>query len=394
MADSDFDFALCLDLTKALIRCPSVTPADAGALDLLQGHLQGLGFTCQRLPFSEPNTADIDNLFARRTIGAGERHLCFAGHTDVVPAGETSLWSHPPFAAEEQQGIIYGRGAVDMKGAIACWITALHRYLRESPHNVSLSLLITGDEEGVAVNGTRKMLNALANSNDIPTACVTGEPTSSESVGDTIKHGRRGSSNFRLTVRGTAGHTGYPHLADNAANKIITALHALNQWHIDDGNKDFEPSHLCTTAINIDNPTTNIIPHRATANFNIRFNNLHSPDSLEKQVKDILNKNIPPSHYQLECLSANAAFLTPAEDFCQIVQKACQQTTNKIPQLSTKGGTSDSRFIKDYCPVVDIGLISKSMHKNNEAVAIKDLQRLTQIYYNIIHAYFADSQNE
>ncbi len=377
----DIDETYLLDLAKALIRCPSVTPAEGGALGVLEEYLQALGFTCRRLPFSEKGTADVDNLFAR--LGDGEPHLAFAGHTDVVPVGDEALWTHHPFAAEQADGVIYGRGAVDMKGAIACWISAMQAYLQNGGKIGSLSLIITGDEEGASINGTRKMLEALKESNDIPQACITGEPTSSTQVGDTIKHGRRGSINFYLETFGKSGHTGYPHNADNAAHKILPVLSEIAAWKIDDGNDDFEASHAAITYINIDNPATNVIPGKCDARFNIRFNNLHTSKSLEAGVHEIIKKHIG-SDYKLSVISAFEAFLNSADDFCDLVKKACGDKVS----LSTKGGTSDSRFIKDYCAVVDLGLVGSTMHQIDEAVPVQDLIDMTKIYYNVLELYF------
>lgn len=381
----NIDELYLLDLAKALIRCRSVTPDEGGALSLLESHLQNLGFTCRRMPFSETGTADVDNLFAR--IGDMEPHLAFAGHTDVVPSGDEALWTHAPFAADEANGILYGRGAVDMKGAIACWITAIKAYLQNGGKIGSLSLIITGDEEGASINGTRKMLEALKKTNDLPQACITGEPTSAEFVGDTIKNGRRGSMNFTLQTLGKAGHTGYPHNADNAAHKILPILNHIANWKIDDGNENFEASHASITHFNINNTATNVIPDNAEARFNIRFNNLHTAKNLKNSVQKIIETYITPKEYNLTIISAFEAFLNSADDFCSMVQQACKNSGAKA-NLSTKGGTSDSRFIKDYCPVIDLGLVGTTMHKTDEAVPINDLNEMTQIYANILQLYF------
>ncbi|RED48049.1 succinyl-diaminopimelate desuccinylase [Aestuariispira insulae] len=375
-------------LAQQLIQCPSVTPHEGGALDLLQSVLEDLGFTCTRLPFQEEGTDDVDNLYAR--LGDGAPNLCFAGHTDVVPVGDRDGWNDDPFQGLIKDGMLYGRGAADMKGAIASWVAAVSAYLEEKgqPHG-SFSLLITGDEEGPSINGTKKMLPAITKMGEKLDACVTGEPTNPKSLGEMVKIGRRGSLNVTITVTGVQGHTGYPHLADNAAHRLVAMLKALTDWEIDQGSDHFQPSTLAISTIDIDNPATNIIPGTAKAVFNIRFNDLHTSDSLEKQYREILDAAIGEGgQYELDIKVSGESFLTPPGLLSDLVSDACEKVTGQRPELSTTGGTSDSRFIKDYCPVLDFGLVGQTMHKTNECVAVSDVEALAKIYQNIIEGYF------
>ena len=377
-----------VELTQQLIQCPSVTPQEGGALDLLQSVLEEMGFTCTRLPFSEEGTDDVDNLYAR--IGNGAPNLCFAGHTDVVPVGDRDGWTDGPFEGLIKDGMLYGRGAADMKGAIACWVAAVSNYLETHGElEGALSLLITGDEEGPSINGTKKMLPAITKMGEKLDACVTGEPTNPKVLGEMVKIGRRGSLNVTITVTGIQGHTGYPHLADNAAHRLVSMLKALTDWEIDGGSEHFQASTLAISTIDIGNPATNIIPGTAKATFNIRFNDLHTSESLEKKYREIMDEAIGEGGtYELDIKVSGESFLTPPGLLSELVSNACEKILGKRPELSTTGGTSDSRFIKDYCPVLDFGLVGQTMHKVNECVAVDDIEALTEIYQNIIEGYF------
>lgn len=377
-----------VELACDLIRCPSVTPIEGGALDLLQEVLEGMGFVCTRMPFSEEGTADVDNLYAR--LGDSGNNLVFAGHTDVVPVGDRDGWSVDPFAAEIRDGMLFGRGASDMKGAIAAWVAAVSSRLEEEgAPDGSISLLITGDEEGPSINGTRKMLGRVAEMGETLSACVTGEPTNPDKLGDMIKIGRRGSVNGRLVARGVQGHTGYPHLADNAAHRLVSMLKALTDWTIDEGSDHFQPTTLAVSTIDIGNPAENIIPGEARATFNIRFNDLHSSASLDRDVRRILDEAVGEGgSYELTWRVTGESFLTEPGAFSNLVAGSVEEVTGYRPELSTTGGTSDSRFIKDHCPVLDFGLVGRTMHKVDECVAVADLQDLTRIYRRVIDGYF------
>ena len=376
-------------LTQDLIRCPSVTPADEGALDLLQRVLEGLGFACTRLPFEEDGTDPVDNLYAR--LGTESPNLCFAGHTDVVPVGSADQWTVDPFAAEIKDGMLVGRGASDMKGAIAAWVAAVSQRLSQvGPVPGSISLLITGDEEGPSINGTQKMLPALAARGEVIDHCITGEPTNPTDLGTMMKIGRRGSLNGYITVEGVQGHTGYPHLADNAAHRLALMMAALVNWKIDDGSDHFEPSVLSITQALVDNAATNVIPAKATARFNIRFNDLHSGASLTKDLQNLLTDAAGEgAKFKLDVIISGESFLTPPGLLSDLLSEACESVTGHKPDLSTTGGTSDSRFIKDYCPVVDFGLVGQTMHQVDERVAVSDIAALSEIYARVIDRYFA-----
>lgn len=375
-------------LTQDLIRCPSVTPAEAGALDLLQRVLEDLGFVCRRLPFQEDGTEPVDNLYAR--LGTEAPNLCFAGHTDVVPVGQADSWTVDPFAATVQDGMLIGRGASDMKGAIAAWVSAVSRRLaRSGGVPGSISLLITGDEEGPSVNGTKKMLPALAELGERIDHCITGEPTNPAALGTMMKIGRRGSLNGYITARGVQGHTGYPHLADNAAHRLTRMLAALVDWQIDEGSDHFEPSVLSVTQIVVDNEATNVVPALATARFNIRYNDLHTGAALEETLRARLKEAAGDgADFDLKVVVSGESFLTPPGLLSDLLVEACETVTGNRPELSTTGGTSDSRFIKDYCPVVDFGLVGKTMHQVDERVETADITALRDIYATVIDRYF------
>lgn len=376
-------------LARDLIRCPSVTPADAGALDLVQSVLEGLGFTCHRLPFQEPGTERVDNLYAR--LGDQGPNFCFAGHTDVVPAGDAAAWTVDPFGGEIIDGQLYGRGAADMKGGVAAFIAAVGSFLdRNGLPPGSISLLITGDEEGPAVNGTRKVLDWMAARGERIDACLVGEPTNPSTLGDMIKVGRRGSLTATLTALGAQGHTAYPHLADNPLPRLAEALHLLASSPLDMGTPHFQPSTLALTSIDVGNPASNVIPARGTARFNIRFNDLHTPESLEAHIRDVLEE--VGGAWELTVQTSGVAFLTPPGALSDIVAAAVEAHTGRTPELSTSGGTSDARFIKDHCPVVEFGLVGASMHKVDERVAVADLLDLTAIYRTVLERWFAGTE--
>ncbi|MCR4378416.1 MAG: succinyl-diaminopimelate desuccinylase [Rhodospirillales bacterium] len=374
-------------LTQALIRCPSVTPVDAGALGVLEDALKPLGFTCHRLPFSAPGTPDVDNLYAR--LGTSGPNLCFAGHTDVVPVGEQAAWSHPPFGAEISNGILYGRGAVDMKTAIACFAAATARYLGEQgdAFTGSISFLITGDEEGPAINGTPKVLEWMKANDEVMDACIVGEPTNTTTLGECIKIGRRGSLNGFITQHGTQGHVAYPQHADNPVPKLVKLLSALSIATLDQGTAHFQPSNLEVTTLDTHNPTTNLIPNAAKAGFNIRFNDLHTSASLKTWLSDALNT--VGENFDLDIQVSGEAFLTPPGLLSDVMSAAITTVTGLTPELSTSGGTSDARFIKDFCPVAEFGLMNATAHKIDERVDVADIHALTDIYVEMLRGYFA-----
>ena len=373
-------------LARALIRCPSVTPRDAGALGVVQAELEGLGFTCHRLTFSEPGTADVDNLYAR--VGKTAPNFCFAGHTDVVPVGDEAAWSVDPFGAELVDGVLYGRGAVDMKGAVACFVAAAARFLaaRGDGFDGSISLLITGDEEGSAINGTRKVLEWMAENGERIDVCVVGEPTNPTRLGDMIKIGRRGSLTGRLNVRGTQGHVAYPQLADNPIPRLVRTLAALTEAPLDEGSEHFQPSNLEVTTIDVGNTASNVIPAAAGATFNIRFNDHHSADSLVEWLRATCAAHA--GAHDLDLHIGGESFLTPPGHLSDLLGSAVERVLGVRPELGTTGGTSDARFIKDYCPVAEFGLVGQTMHKVDERVTAGDLRALTDVYAGVLDAYF------
>jgi len=378
-----------LPLARALIRCPSVTPADAGALALLEQALMPLGFSCRRLRFGgDDGTAAVDNLYAR--LGTAGPNLCFAGHTDVVPPGPREHWRYDPFAAEVADGRLWGRGAADMKGAVAAFVTAVGQYLAEhgTPPG-SISLLITGDEEGDAVNGTRKVLAWLAQQGERLDACLVGEPTSVAELGDMIKIGRRGSLNGVLTVRGRQGHVAYPERADNPLPRLARLVTALAETPLDQGTAHFQPSTLAVTSIDVANPASNVIPAQGQVRFNIRFSDRHSAASLEHWLRHLCDG--VGGDYQLDLSLSGDAFLTAPGPLSGLIVGAIGQVTGRRPKLSTSGGTSDARFIKDYCPVVEVGPVGASIHRSDEHLDLTELGQLTQIYALILQRYFASS---
>jgi succinyl-diaminopimelate desuccinylase len=377
-------------IAQDLLRCPSVTPAEGGALSLLETTLKGAGFTVHRMTFSEPGTADVENLYAR--IGTSAPHLMFAGHTDVVPTGDPKAWSHAPFSADIADGVLFGRGAVDMKGAIACKVAAVLDHLAATGGKPkgSISFLITGDEEGVAVNGSPKLLKWAAARGETFDHCVLGEPGNVDTLGDTIKLGRRGSQNGVLVVTGKMGHVAYPHRADNPVRGLVKLMTALMDEPLDKGSHKFDPSNLEFTSIDIGNPTVNLIPGEARGRFNIRFNDCHDYASLKALVEQRAAKAAGDKvKWTIKWEPSNAdVFYTEPSPFTDVVIGAVAEVTGRKPKLSTSGGTSDARFIKDYCPVVEFGLVGQTMHATDERVPVKDLQTLTAVYRKILDDYF------
>jgi succinyl-diaminopimelate desuccinylase len=382
--------ASALELARDLLRCPSVTPDDAGALGVIERALSQAGFATHRVTFSEPGTADIDNLYAR--IGSEAPHLVFAGHTDVVPPGDTGAWSHDPFAGEESGGQLYGRGAVDMKGAIACSVAAVLAHLEENgPPQGSISFLITGDEEDVAVNGTVKLLQWAAARGEVFDHCILGEPSNVEAIGDTIKIGRRGSQSGTLTVDGVQGHVAYPHRASNPVPDIAALIGALLAEPLDRGNERFQPSNLEFTSVDVGNRSSNVIPAQARARFNIRYNDEHTQAGLRELVDARLAAacgNRIRAHIEWEPSNAGS-FITRPGPFVDLVSQSIRDVTGRTPDLNTGGGTSDARFITHYCPVIEFGLVGQTMHQVDERTPIADLDQLTAIYRSILGRYFA-----
>ena len=380
-------------LAQALIRCPSVTPEDAGAQEVLAVALEQAGFDCTWLPFSEPGTPDVQNLFAR--IGDSGPHLCFAGHTDVVPPGDEDAWLHPPFAAVIDQGVLYGRGACDMKGCVAAFTAAAIDWVRDHeragrPLPGSISFLITGDEEGPAINGTRKMLQWVADNGHVPDACIVGEPSCVEELGDTIKNGRRGSLNFFIECVGVQGHTAYPEKAINPVHPLARLVHEMTAKPLDEGTEFFQPSTVQFSTFDVGNPATNVIPETARATCNIRFNTHHTPKSLRRWLDGLIadiTRETGARFYVTEQVSGES-FITEGGPLIEVMQQAVRDEVGLTPELSTGGGTSDARFIKDYCPVAEFGLVNETIHKVNERVPVDDLWRLKRIYRRMIDLFF------
>ncbi|GGE90344.1 succinyl-diaminopimelate desuccinylase [Stappia taiwanensis] len=377
-------------LARDLLRCPSVTPAEGGALTLLQERLEAAGFTVSRVVFSEPGTPDIDNLFA--TIGSGAPHFVFAGHTDVVPAGDSAAWRHDPFAGTVDDGILYGRGAVDMKGGIAAFAAAAIDFLASQGGDLpgTVSLLITGDEEGPAINGTVKLLDWARAEGHRFDACIVGEPTNPNALGDAIKVGRRGSLSGTVTVTGVQGHVAYPHLAKNPVPDLMALVGALTGLSLDAGNERFQPSNLEITSVDVGNTAFNVIPRQAEARFNIRFNDQWTLDSLRARIEAAL-EGVPglSCDWSLTFKSdASESFLTHDAALIDTLADAVEAETGKRPELSTGGGTSDARFIKNHCPVVEFGLVGQTMHQVDERVPLDELDRLAAIYRRFLETYF------
>jgi succinyl-diaminopimelate desuccinylase len=373
-----------VELTRELIRRPSVTPADAGAMDVVEQVLAGLGFACRRMRFGE-----IENLYAR--IGTARPNLCFAGHTDVVPVGDVAAWSREAFAADIVDGVLIGRGAVDMKSAIAAFAAAAASALADGAVTGSLSFLITGDEEGVALDGTKRVVETLRAEGEILDHCIVGEPTSAESFGDMVKIGRRGSINVGVRVEGIQGHVAYPHRAANPVAVLIRLLAALEARVLDEGYADFQPSNLEVTTVDVGNPTTNLIPAVATARLNIRFNPAHRGADLAAWIQAEADRAAEgfPGTITLTPAISGEAFLTEQGPFTELVAGAVEAVSGQRPDLSTTGGTSDARFIRDLCPVVELGLVGRTMHAVDERAPVEEIRRLQLVYETLIRRYFA-----
>ena len=374
-------------LASELIRRPSVTPQDAGVLGVLENALKPLGFACHRLKFEHPGTAPVENLFAKHAAGEG-KHFCFAGHTDVVPPGPRENWTQDPFSGEIANGRLHGRGAADMKGAIAAFTAASDRFLekRGKGFKGTISLLITGDEEGVAVNGTKPVLEWMKERGEKLDACLVGEPTNPTVLGEMAKIGRRGSLTGRLVVYGMQGHVAYPHLAENAVHRLARMIAVLTE-PLDRGTEHFQPSTLQFTTVDVGNPTTNVIPGEARATFNVRFNDTWNPKSLETELRQRLALGGARFELKVEC--SGSSFVTPPGPLADMLSNAVQEITGRKPELSTTGGTSDARFIKDYCAVIEFGLTGETMHKIDENVATADIEKLTRIYERVLERFFA-----
>lgn len=381
--------ATSLEVAQELIRCRSVTPEEGGALTYLQGLLEKAGFDCERLVFSDENTPDVDNLFAR--IGDGSPHLCFAGHTDVVPPGDEGDWEYPPFDAAVVDGWLHGRGSADMKGDIACFLIATLGYLdNKGGLPGSISFLITGDEEGPSINGTKKVLEWMAANGHTPDHCLVGEPSCTEKVGDTIRIGRRGSLSGHIIVTGVQGHTAYPDFSNNPVPGMLAVLNSFLAEPLDDGTPHFSPSDLQISSIDTGNPAANVIPAKLKAGFNIRFNANHTADSLKEILADKARKALEGTglEHQISFLPSSPCFVTEPGPLVDLMADTVKDVTGITPGHSTGGGTSDARFVKDYCPVIEFGLVNKTIHQVDERVEVGDLETLTKIYAVFIDRYF------
>ena len=378
-----------LQLAKELIRYPSITPIDAGVMKFLEKKLKKLGFKTKILEFKEKNSKPVKNLYAK--LGSKGPNFCYAGHLDVVPAGNLKDWTVNPFKPSIKKGHLIGRGANDMKSSIAAFVSAVSNFVKNNKKfNGSISLLITGDEEGVAINGTKKVVEYLKKRKEKINFCLVGEPTNPNRLGEMIKIGRRGSMTGRLSIKGIQGHVAYPHRANNPSTALVQILKELKEIKFDKGTKDFQPTNLEVTKINIDNTADNVIPGLAKATFNIRFNNKHSSNSIKTKINKILKKicNKNNSNYKIEYSVSGEAFLTKPNQTTYMIQDIIKKITKIKPELSTTGGTSDARFIRKIAPCLEFGLVGKTMHKVDEAVSLSDLKKLTLIYSNILKNYF------
>ncbi len=380
-----------LTLAKELIKFPSVTPADAGAIKFLAKKLKKLGFNCKILEFKDKNkkSKPIKNIYAR--LGKKIPNLCYAGHTDVVPPGNITDWTVNPFKPTIKNNHLIGRGANDMKSSIACFVSAVEKFLKKrKKFNGSISLLITGDEEGFAINGTKKVVDYLKKKKERINFCIVGEPTNPNKLGEMIKIGRRGSISGTIIITGAQGHVAYPHLSNNPINTLVKICRKLNEQKLDKGNKSFQPSNLEITSINVDNKATNVIPATARAQFNVRFNNLHTSSSLKKKINSIV-KNLSRKNkckFKIDFHVSGESFITKPNKTIYMARDIIKKITRVKPQFSTTGGTSDARFIRKISPCLEFGLVNKTMHKVDECVSIKDLKNLTKIYLNILEDYF------
>ena len=375
-----------IELTSELIQCKSITPKSEGSLDIIISYLEPLGFNCEKIDFGE-GIEKVENLYAR--FGTMEPNIAFAGHVDVVPTGDINNWSINPFGGEVKEGKVWGRGAADMKSGIAAFIAAVSDFLKDNKNLKefgSISFIITSDEEGKAINGTKKVVDWLKGKSEIISGCIVGEPTNVTRMGDTLKIGRRGSFTGSLTVTGIQGHVGYPHLAENPINSLLKMLEPFSKIYLDEGTKDFQPSSIMITSIDVNNDASNVIPGEVKAKFNIRFNTLHSASSLkamlEKQFSTVT------SNYKFDFFCNAEPFLTNDDFLKTTLQKAIQKVVNINPEKSTSGGTSDARFISKICPVIEFGLVGKTMHKIDENVEVNDIINLTKIYNQFLFNYF------
>jgi len=378
-----------LQLAKELIKFPSVTPIDAGIMKFLEKKLKTLGFKTKVLEFKNKGSKPVKNLYAR--LGNKGPNFCYAGHLDVVPAGNLKDWTVNPFKPSIKKGHLIGRGANDMKSSIAAFVSAVSNFIGDKrKFNGSISLLITGDEEGVAINGTKKVVDYLRKKKEKIDFCLVGEPTNPNKLGEMIKIGRRGSMNGRLSIIGAQGHVAYPQRANNPSTALVQILNELKKIKFDNGTKDFQPTNLEITKINIDNSADNVIPGLASAKFNIRFNNKHTSSSIKKKIDGIIKKisNKNKSRYKINYSVSGEAFLTVPNDTTFMIRDVIKKITKIKPQLSTTGGTSDARFIRKIAPCLEFGLVGKTMHKVDEAVSLSDLKKLTQIYTEILKNYF------
>ena len=381
-----------VELTSALIKCRSITPTSAGSIDLIISYLEPMGFNCTKIDFGQGDEK-VENLYAR--FGSLEPNICFAGHVDVVPTGDEQSWSIDPFGGEIKKGKIWGRGAADMKSGIAAFIAAISEFM-EMNNNLqdygSISLIITSDEEGKAINGTKKVVEWLINKSEKISGCIVGEPTNVNQMGDTIKIGRRGSFTGSLIVKGIQGHVGYPDLAENPINSLLKMLEPFTKIYLDKGTNEFQPSSVMITTIDVNNDASNVIPGEVKAKFNIRFNTLHSVSSLKSMLKnqfDAITKN-----YEFDYFCNAEPFLTSDEELKSTLQNAIKKVVNVNPEKSTTGGTSDARFITKICPVIEFGLVGKTMHKIDENVEVDDIMKLASIYIKFLHNYFRVEKND
>ena len=377
-----------LELTKSLISCPSVTPKNEGVLDLLEKELSEIGFECHRYSFSDHNTPDVDNLFAK--FGSGSPHLCFGGHTDVVPVGDLDSWSYNPFKPTEEDGRIYGRGASDMKSAIGAFVCAARNYIKTEDFKGSISLLITNDEEGPAINGTKKVLQKLYEDGEKIDSCIVGEPTCPNKLGEMIKIGRRGSLTSKITIKGKQGHVAYPQWTLNPINPLTKILSNICNINLDSGTNDFPPSNIEVVNISSSDGASNVVPQIATGQLNVRYNINHNEESLMKIFDEVVKEEIGDSEYDFNIEHNNSAepFLTEKSEFINIIKESVDEVTGLDAALTTTGGTSDARFFKDYCEVAEFGLIGETAHQVDENVKIADIENLEKIYYSILKKYF------
>ncbi|MEE2745919.1 MAG: succinyl-diaminopimelate desuccinylase [Pseudomonadota bacterium] len=382
-----------LEFARALIKCPSVTPQDNGAQRLLVKTLENIGFKCDQVCFSEPGSEEVNNVYAR--FGDQSPNFCFAGHTDVVPVGETHSWTDDPFGAVIRDDILYGRGAADMKAAIACFASAASRFIasKNGDFSGSISFLITGDEEGPAINGTKKLLEWVTSRGEVLDACVVGEPTNPNKMGEMIKIGRRGSLNGNLVVHGIQGHTAYPHLAENPIHLAAEMIRAVTSKKIDSGSEYFQESTIQFSTIDVGNQASNVIPGSVNIRFNVRFNDLHRSSDIERWLRDKFDDVSKSSncHYDLKIKVSGESFITSPGRLSDLLVNAVSEITGLTPEISTSGGTSDARFIKDYCEVAEFGMVGKTMHKTDESINIVDLEVLKNVYLHLLEAYFSDN---